>query len=172
MKSIRHVVLGIAAVTSLGMASALHAQPVPGQGPPPGMGPMGMHGPQGMPGARGPGANFDPAAMVDARLARAKAALNITAAQEEAWTAFAGFVKKQAEAMKKVRAAAIAETNTKAPDRMDQYVAMAQLHLDNAKAMKSNVIALYAVLTDEQKAIADKLASRQYRRMGPPANRP
>jgi len=172
MKNIRHIILGIAAVTSLGMASALHAQ-MPGQGPGqgPGAGPMGWHGPQGMPGARGPGANFDLAAMVDARLAKAKTALNITpGAQEEAWNSLAGYVKQQAEAMKKVRTAARAETNTKVPQRLEQHVAMAQLHLDSATTMKSKVLAVYTLLSDEQKAIADKMIGRMHRRMGPPAS--
>jgi hypothetical protein len=169
MKGIRHIVLGIAAVTSLGMASALHAQgvPVPGQVPPPGMG----HGPQGMPGARGPGANFDPAAMADARLAKAKATLNITSAQEPAWAAFAGFIKQQADAMKKVRAAAVNDTNAKVPVRMAQHVAMAELHVENAKAMQAKVTDLYNnVLTPEQQAIADKMLGGMHRRMGRPAN--
>jgi len=125
---------------------------------------MGMHG------ARGPGANFDLAAMVDARLAKGKATLNITATQEGAWNTFAAFVKKQAEAMKAVRAAAIADTNTTVPKRMEQHVAMAQLHLDNAKAMQAQVAALYAVLTPEQQAVADKMLGRMHRRMGRPAN--
>lgn len=168
MKSIRHIVLGIAAVTSLGMASALHAQT--GPGPAPGMGPMGMHGPHGMPGARGPGANFDLAAMVDARLAKAKTALNITGEQETKWGAFASVVKNQAAAMKKIRTAALAETSSTVPQRLEQHVAMAQLHMDNATAMKLAANELYATLSPEQKAIADQMVGRMHRRMGRPAN--
>lgn len=170
MKSIRHIVLGIAAVTSLGMASAASAQQGPGQFPPTGMGPMGMHGPQGMPGARGPGTNLDMAAMVDARLAKAKVALKITGDQETLWNNLSGTVKNQAEAMKGVREAALRETGTTVPKRMVQHIAMAKLHLTHMETLQPHVDALYAKLTDEQKAIADKLLGRMHRRMGPPAN--
>ena len=170
MKSTRKIVVGIAAVASLGLAAAVYAQSGPGYGygpgygPGAGMGPMGMHAPQGMPGARGPGGNFDPAAMIDARMAYLKTALKITGDQEGAWSAFAATVKQQAEAMKAARVAAVQNVNAAVPDRMAQHITMTQLRLDNLKALQPQVTTLYAALSADQKAIADKILGKP--RMG------
>lgn len=167
MNKTRRILIGIATVASLGMAAAAIAQtpPGPGYGPPPGFQPghrmgagAGMPGPgMGMP-------NFDIAAMAEARLTRSKAALKITPDQEAAWGAFAAIVKQQAESMKAVRAAAIAEAKTAVPERMAQHILIAQQHVDNMKALQPKLADLYNVLTAEQKAVADKLIGRMHRR--------
>lgn len=168
MNSTRKIIAGIAAIASVGMATALYAQTPgqgPGYGPGAGMGPMGMHAPHGMPGARGPGGNFDPAAMIDARMAYLKSALKITSAQEALWNSYSDKIKQQAQAMKAARTAAIQTTTLPAPDRVAQHLTLAQQQLDNLK----NVILpemrnLYDVLSADQKVIADKLLGKP--RMG------
>lgn len=172
MSSIRKILIGVATVASLGIVSVTSAQ-VPGQGPGPGFGPgfgpgagmgPGRHAGPGLAGA--PGANFDPVVMVENRLGYAKTALKISGDQEDAWGKLAAAVKAQAGEMKKVRAAALAETKTSAPDRMAQRIALAKLHVANLEALQGPVNDLYGKLTAEQKAVADKLIGRMHRRMG------
>lgn len=116
-----------------------------------GMGRMhGMGGPGGMMGA-------NPAAMAAARLAYLKTDLKITAAQESAWNAFAAKAGKQAESMKslheKMQGGASAGT---APERLELHAEAMKQHAAGMEAMAAAVKDLYAVLTPEQKAIADK----------------
>lgn len=160
MTSTRNIVGTIAAVASLGLAAAVYAVdgPAPGFGPGPGMGPMGgMHGQHGMPGARGPGGNFDPAAMVDARMAFLKTTLKITTGQEAVWNAYSDKVKQLAQAMKAAHANAAQTAALPAPDRATQQLALMQQHLDSMKSLVSTEMKnLYDILTPEQKVIADK----------------
>lgn len=170
MTSTRNIVGTIAAVASLGFAAAAYAVdgPAPGYAPGPGMGPMGgMHGPHGMPGARGPGGNFDPAAMLDARMTYLKSALKITAAQEPAWNDYSAAVKAQVEAMKTARAAAAQSAALPAPQRMLQHLDLMQQHLVTMRTfVTQDVQKLYSALTPEQQAIADKVLGKPHRGFG------
>lgn len=172
MKSTRNIVVGIAAVASLGIAAAAYAidGPGPGCGSGPGMGPMGgLHGPHAMHGARGPGGNFDPAALIDARMAYVKSALKITTGQEAVWNAYSDKVKQQAEAMKAARATAAQAAALPAPERLTQQLALMQQHLDSMKSLVSTEMKnLYDVLTPEQKAVADKVLGKPRRGFGRP----
>lgn len=175
MTSTRNIVGTIAAVASLGIAAAVYAVdgPAPGFGPGPGMGPMGgMHGPHGMhgmPGARGPGGNFDPAALIDARMAYVKSALKITTGQEAVWNAYSDKVKQQAQAMKAARATAAQAAALPAPERLTQQLAQMQQHLDSMKSLVSTEMKnLYDILTLEQKAVADKVLGKPRRGFGRP----
>jgi len=177
MKRTYKIVSGIALIASLGIATAVYAHGGfgPGAGPcggdgtgmsqgfGPGMGshgygPMGgMGGPQGMPGHMAAGANFDPAAMMEGRLAFLKSTLKITAKQDAAWQAYSAKAKQQGETMLAARAAMTAQNATgSAPERMAQRTAMMKQHLDNMETMNAALKDLYAVLTPEQKAIADQ----------------
>ncbi len=123
------------------------------------------HHPYSMPGER-----------VEARLAYIKTALKITAAQQPQWDAFANVVRKQAaERDKRIqewrsRAAARRDSGERhAPtvierlDRGQQFLAAATTRLNELSTV---VKPLYAVLTDEQKQIADTmLAQRNRERM-------
>lgn len=85
-----------------------------------------------------------------------KAELAITAAQEPQWAAFAAvlgdaMVARHAAA---VRMDATPQTAT-APARMDARVAALTAALDTAKALAGTGKALYAVLTPEQRVLAD-----------------
>ena len=110
----------------------------------------------------------DSAAMVDRHLADTKAALHITAAQEPAWQAFATQAKQQAEAMQTMRGKLQgADTNATAPDRMQARTQLLQQRLTGMEAMTKALKHLYAVLSPEQRTIANqRLGTRGEPRMG------
>ena len=148
MKRIHTVVAGAVAGVALAVAAVTYAQPFGGMGP--GFGPgMGMergHGPMG---------GVDPAAIVDSRLGDLKTQLKITPAQESAWEAFTGAAKQQAASMQALRARMQKGPST-APERMGQRTELMQQRSAAMTTMTNAFDALYAVLTPEQKAIADQ----------------
>jgi hypothetical protein len=97
-------------------------------------------------------------AMVDGRLAYLKGELDITDAQTAPWEGYASAVKARVDLMKGMH-----ETMTEimqkgtATDRMDARIAGMGAMLESLKAMKPATEALYAVLSDEQKKVADEL---------------
>jgi hypothetical protein len=103
------------------------------------------------------GGSFDPSARVEQRLSRLKGDLKLNAQQEPLWAAFAE--KSQAEAAKGVKAMRERIQDDKpltAPERLTQ---MQSLMKDRVAAMESvneSFTRLYAALTPEQKAAADK----------------
>jgi Spy/CpxP family protein refolding chaperone len=131
------------------------------------------HGAWGGPGAgagrgpgagagRGPGAGLSPEARAEGRLAAVKTELKITAAQESAWQTFATKAKSQAQAMQAQRAKMIeqAQAAVPAPERLAQRTEVARQRAANMEAMTGAVKDLYAVLTPEQKTVADQLLAR------------
>lgn len=159
MKRTRSLVAGVVAGIALAAAAGTFAQPYGGMGH--GFGPgMGM-GP-----GHGPMAGADPAAIADAHLGDLKAQLKITASQEGAWQTFAAQAKQQAASMQAMRAQMMEGTGT-APERMGQRAAAMQQRAAGMATMTSAFGALYAVLTPEQKAIADQNAGMSgHRGMG------
>lgn len=176
MKPITKLSIG-AVVLSFGLAAAaVSAHPGGGYGMGPGHGPgwgmgggmgwgggPGWHrgpgawggGPMGYgPGARGMGFG-NPGAMADARLASMKTGLGITAAQENAWQSFATQVKQRAETMQ-ARMAAMRDTGGTAPERLAKRDELMKQHQAEREKVTSAFKDLYAVLTPEQKAIADR----------------
>lgn len=148
MKAFPSVVTGLVAGVALAASVVTVAQPFGGMGP--GFGPgMGM-GP-----GHGPMANVDPATMAESRLADMKSLLKITASQETAWQAFASASKQQAASMQAMRKE-MWESGGNAADRMALRTTMMQQRSDGMAAVSSAFNALYAVLTPEQKAIADQ----------------
>ena len=160
----KNVAATAAAVALMGASALVYAFP-PGYGPGFGGGPgmMGWGGGPGMMGRPGmgprggwgPGAGATPAAFVDARLAYLKTELKITGEQDAAWQAYAGQMKQQAERMQALFTQAATPAQS-APERADQR---AQFAKQRAAAMEANSGALknlYAVLTPEQKTIADQ----------------
>jgi Spy/CpxP family protein refolding chaperone len=142
------LIAGLVAGLALAVAAVTYAQPSGGMGH--GYGPgMGM-GP-----GHGPMAGVDPAAMADAHLSDMKAQLKINASQEAAWQAFAAQAKAQAASMQAMRAQMQQDTGT-APERMAQRTTAMQQHAAGMATMTNAFSALYAVLTPEQKAIADQ----------------
>lgn len=125
-----------------------------GGGPRGGYGP-GMMGGWGPRGGFGPGAGAGPVANQEARLAFLKQELKITAEQETAWNAYATQAKARATTMEAFHAQPPVTGQT-AEERIAQRANVAKLHSEQAAALGAAVKDLYAVLTPEQKAIADR----------------
>lgn len=174
MKMTRKLVAGTIAAAGIAAAGIAYADPPAGFGPGSGAcvfggaGPgamgygghgggygPGMMGGWGPRGGFGPGAAAGPVARQDARLAYLKEALKITANQRAAWDAYATQVKAQAAAMETFHAQRPSTELTPA-ERIEQHAAFAKLRAEQIKASGAAVNDLYAVLTPEQKAIADR----------------
>ncbi len=162
MKLTYKIITGVAAALSLAAVGAVYAQ----QG-----GGMGGYGPgYGMGGARGGRMGYgmaggmhgiDGGAMATSRLADLKTELKITPAQETAWLAFENLAKQQAAAMQAQRSQMQAQMQNQQPgaastDFAAQRNAMMALRDANQAAREAAVKDLYAVLTPEQKTIADQ----------------
>lgn len=146
--------LMIAAVSSFLLAGCMHGQM--GPGPHAGMGEGHMHSAGGMgPMAGCPGSHQD----AEARLAQLRAALNITPAQEAAWSAYAAAYRQHAALMPMhaVMGAGMGHMAGPAPERMRHHEEMMANHLETMRALRANLEALYGVLTPEQRAAADAL---------------
>ena len=125
-----------------------------------GPGMMGM-GPQAMQGA-------DFAAVFDSRMAASKAELKITAEQESAWQAYATQVKTRFETMQAFRASMHAAAPAgSAAERIEQHAAMMKQGAAMAEQTSKAVKDLYAVLSPEQRAIADQRLFAMGPRFGP-----
>ncbi|MGV0952386.1 MAG: Spy/CpxP family protein refolding chaperone, partial [Azonexus sp.] len=79
----------------------------------------------------------------------------ITADQESAWQAFSGKVRQQAEAMQAMRGK-MQNVAGSVPERMDQRSEMMRQRMGAMDSMNAAIKDLYAVLSPEQKAIADQ----------------
>jgi hypothetical protein len=111
---------------------------------------------------QGPGAMMDRQpridAMIDGRLAYLKGELDITDAQTEAWTGYADGVKARIDLMQGMRQSMFdAMQEGTAIERMDVRIANMEAMLEALKELKPATEALYAALSDEQKAVADQL---------------
>jgi hypothetical protein len=119
---------------------------------------MGGRGPGAMTGFGGPMAGRYAAGMV----AFYKAELDITAAQEPQWSAFAAAMRGGLDAMRAAAAQRMSGGQPQsAPERMDAHVARLSTALEAAKAMATAGKALYAVLTPEQREIADQFMTHR-----------
>ena len=123
----------------------------PGAGMGGGMGPMGM-GRMGM----GPQAFANPGAFAESRLAGLKAELKITAAQEPAWKTFADQAKQQAEAMQALMTSAQGSAQATAPERIELRTQIMKKRQEQMEKGAAAFKDLYAVLSPEQKALADQ----------------
>ena len=116
---------------------------------------MGQH--QG-PGMRHRMAGPETAAAAQARLTALKADLKITAAQEAAWTAYAGVVQQQAEQREATRTqmqAKMHDPKLSDAERVAMRESMAKARDQHLAARTAAIKDLQAVLTPEQRAIAD-----------------
>ena len=167
MKGTRKLALGVGAALSLGLAAAVVSAHPYGYGPGAGMGSghgmgwgmgpgAGGMGPMGYgmgPGRMGSG---NPTAAAEGRLAYLKSTLQITPAQETAWQAFAAKAKQQAESMFSRRTAMHEAAGTTAPDRLAKRSEIMKQHVTEMEAMSTALKDLYAALTPEQRAVADR----------------
>lgn len=145
--------------------------PSPGQAPGSGMaGMMGGHMDQMMPMMRmmrgmmashtGPMGRMEmmPTEHVEGRIAFLKAELGITEAQLPKWNAFADVMRAGAKTMRGAMAPAMQSgAQTAMPARVDAMVAMMTARLESLKATATAGKALYDVLTEAQKKLADDL---------------
>jgi len=128
-----------------------------------GYGPGAGRGGPGMmhygPGAGRGGMWSNPAAAVEGHLAALKVELKITPDQDSAWKTFTDKARQQADTMiaRRTQMFSQAPTTTQsAPDRLAQRTEFAKQRLAAMETMTAAVKDLYAVLTPEQKALADR----------------
>lgn len=143
----------------MGYGGGHHGGYGPGMGY--GGGPRGGYGPGmmggGPRGGYGPGAAYGagPTDRAEARLSFLKNELKITADQEAAWDAYAKQVKTRAETMQAFHAQGPITAETPA-ERIEQHASRMKLRADQEQAMGGVVKDLFAVLTPEQKTIANQ----------------
>jgi periplasmic protein CpxP/Spy len=164
MRSNRKVITGMIAAAALAASGSLafaQAQtPSPERGSQSG-GPGASHGMRGSQERHGQFSN--PAARVEGHLAALKVELKITPAQEKAWQTFADKTRKQSEARMAQRAKWKGNKpaeNMPAPERLAQRTAFMKQAVASMEARTAAVTELYAALTPEQKALADKQFAR------------
>ncbi|MDZ7589213.1 MAG: Spy/CpxP family protein refolding chaperone [Rubrivivax sp.] len=159
MKTTTRIAAVSLAVLTLGLAGAVAAHPGMGMGMGQGMGPgmgQGMHG--GMRGGMrgGMGGPQTPAEFA-ARLSDLKTELKITEAQEGAWQAFTAVSLQQVEQRQAMRAQMQAQMQDATPaERSAHYEAMKTVREAQFAARSKALADLHAVLTPEQKAVADQ----------------
>lgn len=159
MKSIQKIFIGLAVTGALGVAGASYAF----DGPGPGAGKFRGDCMQdddigGMRGANLP-------AMVDKRLDRIRTELKITEAQQTAWQIFATKTKQQATEMQAMRekmrqggaAPGASAEPVPAPERLEKGIEFMKQRTGHMEAELAALKELYAALTPEQRATADKL---------------
>jgi LTXXQ motif family protein len=97
---------------------------------------------------------------IEGRLAYLKAELRITEAQGPQWQAFADATRSNASAMSEMRNAT-QKRSMSLPDRLALEDKGVTAHLAALKKTEESVAKLYAVLSDDQKKIADQIIARR-----------
>ena len=99
------------------------------------------------------------AAHIEGRLAFVKAELKITDAQAAEWNAFAEATRSNANSMSEIRATMMSRSAAPStlPDRLALEDKAMTAHLTALKKTEEAVAKLYAVLTADQKKIADSI---------------
>lgn len=150
MKLNRKIIAGFIAASAVWLGVA-HAQG-------PGCNPDGSPGMKG--GAMQRGGMMDPGARAEQRLARLKSEIKPIGPQEALWQAFAEKSKAQAgkgmQAMQAMRESMHSDKPVPAPERMAQMQTMMKDRLAAMESVHESFNRLYAALTPEQKAAADK----------------
>jgi hypothetical protein len=104
------------------------------------------------------GMKFDPAERAEKRLDYLKYQLKITAAQEPLWNAYTEKMKAEAgKGMKGMRDST--DDKLSAPERMAKMQSLMEERLTAMKGVHESFNRLYAALTPEQQAVADKQAA-------------
>ena len=99
---------------------------------------------------------------IDGQIAFYKAELKITDAQSPQWNAFADALRGSATRLHQTMAHGTdAKEVVTAPERMQRRVTMLTAQLDAAQTVLAAANPLYAVLTDEQKKVADELMTER-----------
>lgn len=117
-----------------------------------------MMGQAGGMGAMGMGAMGLPFEHVEGRIAFLKAELKITDAQAPQWNAFADVLRANAQAQRAMHEQmGRGGASTGWPERLAFQQKALSTRLEALKALEAAARPLYAVLSDEQKALADQL---------------
>jgi Spy/CpxP family protein refolding chaperone len=145
---------------AVGLALGIGAAVVVAQ--PYGMGGGMMGGGMGGPGMMGGGAMMGGGGMMggtynlEDRLAAQKTALKITPEQEDAWKAYADVAKKQSDAMLAQHEAMWKSTPSSSAERYELHSKFMAQRAQQHEALSTAYKSLYAVLTPEQRALADQ----------------
>jgi len=163
MKRFQKLIVAVAGAAALTLVTAVSAGPYgpagycDGTGAGPGFGRMGMQqggwGPGMGPGMGGMGFGYGAAANLD----QLKIQLAITAEQESAWQAFAKQASEQSKQMQAMHAEHWQATDLTAPAMMSLRIGAMTQRLAGMQAMNMALTDLYAVLTPQQRATADRL---------------
>jgi hypothetical protein len=116
------------------------------------------------------GERFEPGKHIEGRIAFLKAELKITDAQTRAWDQYAGFMRDTAKArqaefekrraeMKNQPRPELGQRREAKPllERLDERETRAKAMLQSIEKRKAATLALYKVLNDEQKKLAEDL---------------
>ncbi len=165
LRSRRHIA---AAALALLAGSAFAQASAPASAPRgPGSAPAGVHrmAPGGMPGRFGHA--HDPAAMqkrFDAHMAELKKSLQLTPAQEGAWTEFSNAMRPPATPPQRPDREALEKMTT--PQRLDQMQAMRKQHQEQMDKREAATRAFYTRLTPEQQKRFDEQTGKMMRGHG------
>lgn len=155
--SFRHTMIATTAVLALSAVAASAAAPVAGD-------------PNGTLIQAAATTEHDTTARVEKRITDLHATLKITAAQQPQWDAFVVVMRDNAKTMDQSfqhRVTGMAAMN--AADNMQSYADMATMHAQGMQKMVPSFKALYAVMSVEQKKIADEeFVERAHRGMDKP----
>lgn len=109
------------------------------------------------PGSTQRGAMMDPGVRVEQRLARLKTELKLSAQQEPLWQVFAEKSKSEAgKGMQAMRERMQSDKPVTAPERLAQMQGQMKERVAALESVGESFNRLYAALTPEQKAAADK----------------
>lgn len=97
------------------------------------------------------------APIAEKRIGALKAKLMITPVQEPQWAAFASVMRQNAIHISQLGAGLASQTGSqKAPDEMRGYTEVARAHAEDLNRLIAPFEALYAVMTPDQQANADR----------------
>ncbi len=118
-------------------------------------------------GASAPAAGEQPGPNVERRISDLKQKLAITPAQETQWAGFAGAMRQNAVHMAQLSAGRDSVAGKqKAPDEMRGYTEVARAHAEDLARLIGPFDALYATMSPEQQANADRTFNRPAPGMG------
>jgi len=101
---------------------------------------------------------------VEGHIASLRTELKITGAQTGAWNSFAGALRANARRVGQLHMRMMTGPNGAPPSltrRLDRHERMMTAGLDNLRALKPALVRLYAVLSVEQQAKADRLLAHE-----------
>ena len=139
------------------VVAALSAGPALAQGASPSPNPAANPAPAATPATPAVDSGRPSLDRVERHIADLRRRLAITPAQQPQWDAFASVMRQNAQRMQASYAERAAKmANLSAPDDMRSYAELARGHADDVQRLVPAFDALYATMTPEQKATADK----------------